>query len=380
MVEHSVGLLSGFWYYIVIFLAVLTVVVFVHELGHYLVARWAGVRVEVFSVGFGKELFGWTARSGTRWRVSLLPFGGYVRMFGEAGDEGSERPLTAEEKAVAFSHKSVGRRAAIVAAGPASNFIFGILLLAGMFLMYGQPTTPAVVGHVEPGSAAADAGVQPGDRILRINGETVEDFQDIQHIVRLRIGEPLTLVVQRDEQEVALIAQPRVMQRKDVFGNDIRMPILGIGAPEGSTEIRQHGAVSALGAAVEETGGMVSSTFTALGQMISGARESTELGGPLRIAKGAGQAAQLGFASIVFFVILLSINLGLINLFPIPMLDGGHLAYYALEAVRGRPLGPRAQEYGFRIGLFLVFALMVFATRNDLVDLKVWEFLRGLTS
>lgn len=382
MVEHGLGLLFGFWNYIIVFLVVLTVVVFVHEMGHYLVARWAGVRVETFSVGFGRELWGWTAKSGTRWRISLLPLGGYVKMYGEHefADDGDGRPLTPEEKSVSFQHKSVGRRAAIVAAGPAANFIFGILLLAGMFMALGQPTTPPLVGMVQPDSAAQAAGLQPGDRIQRVAGEPVASFQDVQQIVRLRIGEPLEMVVLRDGSEVVLTAQARVTELTDNFGNVHRMPVLGIAAPEGSTEIRRHGPVSATATAVEETYKMVASTFTALGQMISGARDSNELGGPLRIAKGAGQAAQLGIESIVFFVILLSINLGLINLFPIPMLDGGHLAYYAVEAVRGRPLGVRAQEYGFRIGLFLVFALMIFATRNDLVDLKVWEFFKGLTS
>ncbi len=382
MVEQGLGFLFGFWNYIVVFLLVLTVVVFVHELGHYLVARWAGVRVEVFSIGFGKELWGWTTKSGTRWRISLLPLGGYVKMFGEQefADEGGGRTLTPEEKAVSFQHKSVGRRAAIVAAGPAANFVFGILLLAGMFMALGQPTTPPVIGTVQPDSAAAAAGLQVGDRIRSVADEDVATFQDLQQIVRLRIGESLPMVVLRDGRELSLIAHPRVTELTDNFGNVHRMPVLGIAAPEGSTEIRQHGLVSATATAVEETYGMVASTFTALGQMISGARDSNELGGPLRIAKGAGQAAQLGIGNVVFFVILLSINLGLINLFPIPMLDGGHLAYYAVEAVRGRPLGVRAQEYGFRIGLFLVFALMIFATRNDLVDLKVWEFFKGLTS
>lgn len=382
MVEHSVGILSGFWYYIVVFLIVLTVVVFIHELGHFLVARWAGVRVDVFSIGFGKEIFGWTARSGTRWRISMLPLGGYVKMFGEPGvdDDPAAQPLSPEERAVSFSHKSVGRRAAIVAAGPAANFIFGIALLAGMFQIHGQPTTPPVVGEVQAESAAAAAGFRTGDRIVSIGDDRIVSFQDVQQIVRLRIGEALTMVIRRGDQELTLVAHPRVIERKDIFGNDIRMPVLGIGAPEGSTEIRRHNPFTALGAAVRETGEMVSVTFTALGQMISGTRESSELGGPLRIAKGAGQAAQLGFGSVVFFVILLSINLGLINLFPVPMLDGGHLAYYLVEAVRGRPLGVRAQEYGLRIGLFLVFALMLFATRNDLVDLKVWDFFKGLTS
>lgn len=374
-------LLSGFWNYVVIFLLVLTIVVFVHEMGHFLVARWNGVKVEVFSVGFGRELWGWTSpKTGTRWRVSLLPFGGYVKMFGENEFDDDAPPLTPEEQAASFHHKRVGQRAAIVLAGPAANFIFGIGLLAAMFMIFGQPMTPPLVGSVKPGSAAEAAGFKAGDRILRIRDEQVSTFQDIQHIVRLHIGERLGVVVLRDGKEATLLAEPRITEIEDRLGNVHRMPVLGIGAPEGSTEVISHGPASATVTALKETGTIISATFTALGQMISGARESTELGGPLRIAQGAGQAAQLGVGSIAFFIILLSINLGLINLFPIPMLDGGHLAFYAVEALRGRPLGLRAQEYGFRVGLFLVFALMLFATRNDLIELKVWEFFRGLAS
>lgn len=376
-----VEFLSGFWNYVILFLIVLSIVVFVHELGHFLVARWNGVKVEIFSIGFGREVWGWTSpKTGTRWRVSLLPLGGYVKMFGESELGGEAPPMTPEEKAVSFHHKRVGQRAAIVFAGPAANFIFGIGLLAIMFMIYGQPMTPPLVGSVKEGSAAAAAGFQPGDRILRIRDSEVTTFQDIQHIVRLHIGERLTVVVQRDGRELALTAEPRITEIEDRLGKMHRMPVLGIGAPEGSTEIRSHGPTSALVTAVKETGTIIAATFTGIGQIISGARESTELGGPLRIAQGAGQAAQLGVGSFGFFVILLSINLGLINLFPVPLLDGGHLAFYAIEAVRGRPLGERAQEYGFRVGLFLVLALMLFATFNDLIELKVWDFFRGLTS
>lgn len=384
MIEHGFGLLTGFWYYVIVFLVILTVVVFVHEMGHFLVARWNGVRVEVFSVGFGRELFGYTSRAGTRWRVSLLPLGGYVKMFGEGdaiqSDDGTERPLTPQERAVSFRHKRVGQRAAIVAAGPVANFLFGIAVLAAMFMAIGQPMIPPVVGMVQPGSAAAEAGLRESDRILSINGIEVERFQDIQHVVRLRIGEPLMMEVARGGEVHELKAVPRITELEDAFGNVQRLPVLGIGADVENTEIVRHGPVTATWNAVKETGVIVSSTFTALGQMISGVRDAEEIGGPLRIAKGAGQAAQMGLISVVVYTVLLSINLGLINLFPIPLLDGGHLAFYAVEAVRGRPLGERAQEYGFRIGLFLVFALMIFATRNDLIDLKVWDLFKGLFS
>ncbi|WP_255448350.1 RIP metalloprotease RseP [Telmatospirillum sp. J64-1] len=375
--------LFGFWNYVIVFLVILTVVVFVHEMGHYLVARWNGVKVEVFSVGFGRELFGWNDRSGTRWRVSMLPLGGYVKMFGDAdatSTTGEKRELTAEEKAVSFHHKRVGQRAAIVAAGPMANFIFGILVLAIMFLVLGQPRTAPVISEVRPESAAAEAGLLPGDRILAVNRSEVGSFQEIQQIVRLRLGETLTLRIDRDGQIIEIPTQPRMEEVRDALGNLQMAPVLGIMAEAGATEIVRHNPFTATWEATKETAGMISNTFTALGQMIVGTRGTDELGGPLRIAKGAGQAAQLGIGTVVFFTILLSINLGLINLFPIPMLDGGHLLYYGIEALRGRPLSERAQEYGFRIGLFLVFGLMLFATRNDLIDLRVWDLLRGVVS
>lgn len=382
MIEQIFDFASGFWNYVIVFLVILTVVVFVHELGHFLVARWNGVRVETFSIGFGREIWGWTSKSGTRWRISLLPLGGYVKMFGDsdAASRPDDAPMTEDEKAVSFHHKRVGQRAAIVAAGPAANFVFGIVVLAVMFMAYGQVMTVPVVGGVEPASAAAEAGLQEGDKFLSINGEEIERFQDLQRIVRLYIDEPLNIVVARDGEMVAMTALARIREVEDPFGNVQRVPILGIRAAEGATEIRKHGPGSAMVQAVEETGTIIKATFIGIGQIISGTRDSEELGGPLRIAKGAGQAASLGFDSVIFFTILLSLNLGLINLFPVPLLDGGHLLFYGFEAIRGRPLGPRAQEYGFRIGFFLVIALMLFATRNDLVDLKVWDLLTGLVS
>jgi len=375
--------LANFWNYGIVFVLILTVVVFVHEMGHYLVARRNGVRIEVFSVGFGRELFGWTDKVGTRWRVSLLPLGGYVRMFGDA-DEASvtveDRPMSEEEKAVAFRHKRVAQRAAIVVAGPAANFLFAIIALAIMFMVLGQPVTEPVIGEVQPGSAALDAGLISGDRILAINGGAIDRFQDIQRIVRLELEQPLTLSVQRGEREFTVVATPRVIERKGLFGDLEKVPVLGITADQARTKIIHHGPGTALWASLRETEGMVTSTFVGIGQMINGTRGTDELGGPIRIAKGAGEAAQLGVTSVIFYTILLSLNLGLINLFPIPILDGGHLLFYAFEAILGRPLGERAQEYGFRIGLFLVLALMVFATRNDIVSLPLWDAVKRLLS
>jgi len=370
------GFLAGFWNYVVVFLIILTVVVFVHELGHYLIARRNGVKVDVFSIGFGPELFGWNDRSGTRWRISALPLGGYVRMFGdsdEASAGAAERELTDDEKAVSFRHKRVGQRAAIVFAGPAANFIFAILALTAMFMALGQPVAEPVIGDVQPGSAAAEAGLKPGDRFVAIDGTAVDRFQDIQRVVRLNLGHRLTLTVERGGERLTIVAQPRVIERKGVFGDMEKVPVLGVIADPARTRVVRHGPVSALVASLRETEDMVSSTFVGIGQMIAGTRAADELGGPIRIAKGAGEAAKMGLSSVIFYTILLSLNLGLINLFPIPVLDGGHLFFYGVEALLGRPLGEKAQEYGFRIGLFLVLALMVFATRNDIVSLPVWD-------
>lgn len=378
--EH---LLSGLWNYGVVFLAILTVVVFVHELGHFMVARLNGVRVDVFSVGFGPELWGWTAKTGTRWRISWLPLGGYVKMFGDADAASAtvdDTPMTDEEKAVCFHHKRLGQRAAIIFAGPAANFLFAIVGLSLMFMVLGQPVTEPVVGQVHSGTAAEEAGLKPHDRIVAINNTKVERFQDIQRIVRLEIEHPLVLTVERGQDTLSISAKPRVIQRKGVFGDMEKVPVLGISADPASTRILRHGPVSALLESLRETESMVTSTFVGIGQMINGTRDSDELGGPIRIARGAGEAAQLGFASVVFYTILLSLNLGLINLFPIPVLDGGHLLFYGFEAILGRPLGEKAQEYGFRVGLFLVLALMVFATRNDIVSLPVWDVVKRFFS
>lgn len=375
--------LAGIWNYVVVFLIILTVVVFVHEAGHFMVARWNGVKVDVFSIGFGPEVWGWTAKSGTRWRLSLLPLGGYVKMFGDADASsatGDGKPMTEAEKAQSFRHKRVGQRAAIVFAGPAANFIFAIIALAVMFMVLGQQLTDPVVGQVHPGTAAEQAGLKSGDRVVAINGSNVDRFQDIQRIVRLEIENPLELILERGEQRLQVVATPRIIERKGMFGDIEKVPVLGISADPASTRIVKLGPFSALGQALKETETMVSSTFVGIGQMINGSRDSDELGGPIRIAKGAGEAAQIGLASVVFYTILLSLNLGLINLFPIPVLDGGHLLFYAFEAILGRPLGEKAQEYGFRIGLFLVLALMVFATRNDIVSLPVWDMVKRLIS
>jgi regulator of sigma E protease len=376
------GFLTSGLGYIVPFLVVLTVLVFVHELGHYLVARWNKVRIEVFSIGFGPEIFGWNDRTGTRWKFSIIPLGGYVKMFGDADPASmpsSDLPaMTAEERAVSFHHKRLPQRATVVSAGPIANFIFAIVALAALFATAGQPFTPAQVGAVQAGSAAEAGGVQAGDTFLAIDGERIERFEDVQRLVRLNAGKPMDLLLKRGDKELSLAVTPKVTTFTDRFGNTHQLGLLGI--EHSGVEYVRRDPVTALWRAGTETLNITSGTLVAVGQMIVGARPADDIGGPLRIAQMSGEVAQGGVVALLWFMAVLSINLGLINLFPIPVLDGGHLLFYAAEAIRGKPLGHRAQEYGFRLGLALVLTLMVFATWNDLVHLRVVEFLKSLVT
>ncbi len=358
------------------FLFILTVIVFFHELGHYWVARRNGVRVEVFSIGFGPELFGWTARSGTRWKVSALPLGGYVKMFGEGASAGGGE-LSPEEKQVSFHHKRLGQRTAIVAAGPIANFVLAVLVLAGLFMTAGQPYTPADVGAVQAGSAAEEAGFREGDKVIAVNGARIERFEELQRRVRMAPGEPLAISVLRDGETLVLTAVPRRSELVDRFGNRSEVGLLGISG--GAGELRRHGPVGAVVEASVETVRIAQVTLQAVGQIVMGTRSTQDLGGPIRIAQMSGQVAEIGLVNVFWFLAVLSINLGLINLFPVPMLDGGHLAFYAAEAVRGRPLSDRTMEYGFRVGLGLVIALFVFVTVQDLARFEgVARFFREL--
>ncbi len=372
---------------LVSFLIALSVVVFVHEFGHFFVARRCGVRCETFSVGFGPELFGYTDKHGTRWKFSIIPLGGYVRMFGEAetmhaieggsdkesdGDqkeatEPQVRELTEDEKKVSFKHKTLRQKSAIVFAGPAVNLIFAIAVFWAMFMMVGRPVTEPVIGLVAEGSAAEEAGLMPEDRILSIDGSDIDRFEDIQTIVQLGNGAPMDLTIERDSTQLNINLTPKPIDGMDPFGNAQRQFRIGIGA-SGQTRLIDLGPVSALGVAFGQTYEIIEGTAIALGQIISGERGTEDLGGPIKIAKYSGQAAKTGIAGFILFMAILSINLGIINLFPVPLLDGGHLLFYAIEAVRGRPLSDHAQEWGMRFGLALVVALMVFVTWNDIVN------------
>jgi len=369
--------LTGVPFTILSFLLTLTVVVFVHEFGHFIIARRNGVRCLAFSIGFGPELFGYTDKHGTRWKFSLIPLGGYVKMFGEAetmqivegGNDQPPRELTAEEKSVSMHHKTVGQRAAIVFAGPAINFLFAIAVFWITFMTIGRPVTEPVIGLVVEGSAAAEAGLLVEDRILSVDGNAVGRFEDIQSIVPLSNGGPMRVVVLRDGGEQTLSVTPRMSEQQDVFGNPQKRYVLGITSSGQSSQVVVSNPIEALGISVGQTYEVVEGTFIALGQIIAGTRGTEDLGGPIRIAKYSGQAAKTGLVGFIIFMAILSINLGLINLFPVPLLDGGHLLFYAIEAVRGRPLSERAQEWGLRFGLALVGALMVFVTWNDIVHL-----------
>ena len=374
--------LSGLWTYLVPFLFVLTVLVFVHEMGHYLVARWCGVAVETFSIGFGRELFHWHDAKGTRWRVGWIPLGGYVKFLGDA-DAASVRSVdvsdaTPEERANYFQEKSLGVRTAVVSAGPIANFLLAIVLLAGLFAIVGQPFTPPVIHEVLPNTAASAAGFEAGDRIVEIDGHGIDRFEEMQQVIMASPGQFLVMIVERENSELQLDVTPGSRTLTDRFGNVHNVGYLGV--QRSGVEFIRHDPLSAVWYAVRQTYTFTVMTLRYVGQMIVGLRSSDDLRGPIGIVQMSGQAAQIGVTSVIQFMAVLSISLGLINLFPIPILDGGHLLFYAFEAVRGKPLGERAQEYGFRVGLALVVGLMVIATWNDLVQLEVIEYVARLFS
>lgn len=366
--------------YVLPFLVVLTVVVFFHELGHFWIARRCGVRVEVFSIGFGPELFGRSDRYGTRWRFSALPFGGYVKMFGQTErvteESGVEREMTAAERAVSFHHKTILQRAAIVAAGPIANFFLAAIVFSGLYAT--QDFISNVIGAAIPGSAAESAGIQPGDAIIRMNGWPTRRFDHIVMEVQINGGDPMQITIARDGREMELTVAPRLEIVEDDRGE--KREIYRIGIQPSPGVVVSYRVSEAIGYAVEDTYRFTVFTLRYLGKMITGERSSADLGGPLRIGEVAGEAASIGVAPVVDLIARLSISLGLLNLFPIPLLDGGHLVFYMVELIRGRPLGERAQEMGMRVGVALILGLMVFATWNDLVHLKVFEILRNLVA
>ncbi len=375
---HSFNTLShGLIGYIIPFLFVLTIVVFFHELGHFLVARWAGVKVLTFSLGFGPELAGFNDRHGTRWKISAIPLGGYVKFFGdesEASTPASAETLagmTAEERAGSFHHKKVGPRAAIVAAGPIANFILAIVIFTCLFTFFGKPSTTARVDKIENGSAAAAAGFQVGDVVTAIDGKIIGSFSDMQRIVSIHAGDKLNFTIKRGDSILQLQGIPEMREVKDSFGNVHRLGVLGItrATAAGDTVTERVDPATALWLGVKETWFVIDRTLAYIGGVFTGREAADQVGGPLRIAQISGQVATIGLTALIHLAAVLSISIGLLNLFPVPLLDGGHLLFYAVEAIRGRPLSERAQEMGFRIGLGLVLMLMVFATYNDILHL-----------
>ncbi len=363
--------------YVTSFLAMLSILVFVHEWGHFIVARMNGVRVDVFSIGFGPEIWGRTDRKGTRWKFSYVPLGGYVKFFGDASaastPEGELDSMSDEDRKVSFHHKRLSQRAAIVFAGPLANFIFAILIMATFFYTYGQIDTPAIVSQVVEGSAAEEAGIQKGDVIVAVDGSDIKRFNDVRIEVLYSAGEAIDVDVLRRGDIVSLILVPRLTKiTRDgvpVLGDDgkqLEMYQIGVQSSE-EVVIRQHGLLSALWAGTLETRVIVVQSLRGIRQMIVGTRSVKELSGPIGIAKIAGESAKRGIDFWIRVMALVSISLGLINLFPIPLLDGGHLLFYGIEAVTGRKLSERTQEYGFRIGLVFILGLMMLATFNDIL-------------
>ncbi len=379
---NNFGLWGAGWTgWIIPFLFGLSVVVFFHELGHFLVARWCGVRVLTFSVGFGPELFGFNDRQGTRWKLSAIPLGGYVKFFGDDNaasvpDEAAVARMTEAERRYSFFHQPVGRRAAVVAAGPIANFILAIVIFATIFAIYGRQTTTARVDAVQADSAAAAAGLKPGDVVLAIDGRPVESFSDMQRIVSANAGRTLQLKIDRGGAPITLTATPALKEGKDGFGNNTCQAVLGVSrsmAP-GDIKTEQVDPVRAVWLGAKETWFIIDRTFSYIGGLFAGRECADQLGGPIRIAQISGQVATLGFMPVLHLAAMLSVSIGLLNLFPVPLLDGGHLLFYMIEAIRGRPLSARSQEIGFRIGFAIVVMLMIFTVFNDTVQLlpRLW--------
>ncbi|TKD50766.1 M50 family metallopeptidase [Sphingomonas baiyangensis] len=370
----------GLIFTVIAFLLVLGPLVFVHELGHYLAGRWFGVHAEAFSVGFGREIAGFTDRRGTRWQFGWLPLGGYVRFAGDMNPASQPSvewlALPTSERERTFQSKPLWQRTIIVAAGPAINLALAVLILAGFALAYGESRTPPVIGQVVAGTPAAAAGLQAGDRVRTIGGNAVETFDDIAAYTHIRPGERTTIAFERAGQPREAELQIGLRRERDRFGNEYRIGLVGVTAGD---PVREP--VSLLRAplvGIERTGDIIGMMVETLGQIVTGRRSIDELGGPLRIAQVSGQQLSLGLAQFVGLVALVSINLGFINLLPVPMLDGGHLMFYAIEAVRRRPADPRLVEWAYRGGLAAVLALMFFVTINDLGAFGVWRGLAGL--
>ena len=370
----------NFLWTILFFVLAISPLVFIHEMGHYLVGRWCGVKAEAFSIGFGRAIAKWTDKRGTAWQIGWLPLGGYVRFAGDMGVSSQSDPnwlkLPPEECNRTFQSKALWQRTLIILAGPLTNFLFAIIVFIALFGTIGEPRTPPVIAIIERGSAADAAGLKLGDKILAVDGATITTFEDIARIVSIHPNERLAIGIERAGQTVDLAATPRVDILKDRFGNEMRRGLLGIG-PAKRVYVKPP-LIELPGAAIRFTIGSVQTMATTLWQVVSGARSIKELGGPVRIAKISGEQATLGPIEFLWLMTMISINLGFINLLPIPMLDGGHLLFYAIEAVRRKPVPAAAQEWAYRSGLFALLLFMVVVTVNDLAGLGLWRGIAGL--
>ncbi|MEM9422083.1 MAG: RIP metalloprotease RseP [Pseudomonadota bacterium] len=399
------------------FAVMLPLIVFVHEYGHFKVARLCGVRVDTFSIGFGKSLLQWTDKKGTVWKIAAIPLGGFVKFFGDAnaasagtvahsdgeeeeGHAGDAKPvttqftserdrlaalLTEEEKSVCFHFKPVWQRMAVVAAGPLANFLLAIAIFAVILGTLGKTVIDPVIGEVQEDTAAAEAGLQAGDRIVAVNGRSVDEFEDISRWVKLSSGTSLTISVLRDGQTLDLLATPRRTKQIDGFGNEIEVGFLGIRTSADAVRRQEYGPLAALIGGIDEVRSVLSSTLKYLGRLVSLKEDPRQLGGPVKIAKYAGQAANSGFddrfeaslgervlLSFVSFISLaglVSVSIGLLNLLPVPVLDGGHLVFYTYELLAGRPLNDKVQGFAFRLGMVMIGSLMIFVLVNDVIQL-----------
>ena len=371
--------IGGVLFFLVAFLFVLTVVVFIHEMGHFLVARWCGVKVSTFSIGFGPEIFGYNDKRGTRWRVAWIPLGGYVKFMDD--DNAASVPtedkfddMTAEERAGAFHLKPLWQRAAVVAAGPLANFLLAIAIFAIMFMTFGQYKIEPRISGVVAGTPAAQAGMKAGDLIRSINGRAIDDFGDLQQIVATSPGRKLAIEIEREGKLISLTLMPVLRESVDRIAGKHERPIIGVQASRKYSRVSHStvGPVEAVALGTQRTWTIIVQTLSYIGDVVTQRQRADQVGGIIRIADASGKVAKLGPEYIVPFIAFISVSIGLINLFPIPLLDGGHLLFYAIEAVRGRPLSERTQEFSFKIGLAFVIALMLFATWNDRVVVKSW--------
>ncbi|MFK0272511.1 RIP metalloprotease RseP [Ensifer sp. NPDC090286] len=359
--------------YVIPFLLVLTLLVFVHEMGHYLVGRWSGIRILAFSIGFGPELVGWTDRHGTRWKLAAIPLGGYVKFYGDEDaasvpDYKRLEALAPEERSQTFLGAKLWKRAATVAAGPIANFILAIAIFAVLFSVYGRQVADPVVARVNENSAAAQAGVVPGDRLISIDNTPVVTFDDVRRYVSVRPEMPISIRIERNGAMLDLSMVPQRTELTDQFGNKMEIGVIGILTDQEAGNFRtvNYGPIEAVGQGVLQSWHVVTGTFDYLSNVVTGRMKADQIGGPIRVAKVSGQMATLGIPFLLNIAAILSVSIGLLNLMPVPVLDGGHLMFYAVEALRGRPVGPAAQDVAYRIGFAMVLMLMVFATWNDI--------------